>query len=453
MITKIDIRNRQSHQHTTLDLADGVNLLVGQGDSGKSAILRSLFWPIYNTAGDSQVSNWAKKITKGGKVALTDESSVTVTKPQGALVRFRNPTENGYTVNGETLKAVGTGVPDQVSSFFNLSDVNIARQHSPYFLIDLPGGQVSAYLNRVVKMEEIDSYLSAAAGCLKDARAKHKSLQDAQEQDAKTLEGLGWIDGVQARLDSVDALERDLKAAMSRRHGLLDWTRQFADATEAKAKAAQVASLESKVAEVRKLQQASMGVGTRLKSVKGLREAWQACTVELERSSRVASLEAKAKGVRVAVEGLESANRKLAGVQLVRLSWGRLVREVATASKVAKLSEKLDSVRSMVQEHLATQSRLAALVALRSKWADASKAMRGEGVLDGLEAKAKRTRKLWDKYLEVSKRLASLKQWGLTFQGVHATLVKSRAEVVELTSKRPETCPYCGAGNHKGKGC
>jgi len=454
VIQSITIKNRQSHDHTHLDLHEGVNLIVGSGDSGKSAILRSLFWPIYNTAGDSQVSNWAKKIgAKSGKVALTDESSVTVTKPNGTLTRFRNEKENGYTVNGETLKAVGIGVPDQVASFFNLSDVNIARQHSPYFLIDLPGGQVSAYLNRVVRLEEIDAYLSAAAGCLKDARAKHKEHLEAQEQDAKSLEALAWVEGIQGRIDALDALHKELQAARGKRADLLHWINTVKASSLDLLKAQRVTALEAKLQEVRRLQQASQGVGTRLKAVKGLRESWAACTLELERVGRLAALYPRVKAVRELAGELEAASAKCAAVQMVRVRWASVAAELAKVSKVAKLQDLVEAVKVRLNVHKEQEGRLEAIRALRGKWLDASKAMKGEGVLDGLEAKAKRTRKLWEKSLEVSKRLADLRQWGLTIQGVQATLVKSRAEVVELTAKRPETCPYCGAGNHKGEGC
>ena len=120
MIRSLEIQNRQSWQSGCLDFHEGVNLLIGSGTSGKSAILRALRWALENTAGESQISNWIKRTTKGKdpKRVLDGESSVTVTTPKGILRRLRSPDENSYTVNGKTLKAIGTGVPDEVKDFF-----------------------------------------------------------------------------------------------------------------------------------------------------------------------------------------------------------------------------------------------------------------------------------------------------------------------------------------------
>jgi chromosome segregation ATPase len=454
VIQSLTIQRRQSHNHSHLDLHEGVNLIVGSGDSGKSAILRSLFWPIYNTSGDSQVSNWAKKIgSKSGKVTLTEESSVTVTKPEGELVRFRNATENGYKVNGETLKAVGTNVPDQVQSFFNLSDVNIARQHSPYFLIDLPGGQVSAYLNRVVRLEEIDAYLSAAAGCLKDARAEQKAQIEAQDRDAKTLEALAWVDDIQGRIDALDALHKELQGAKDKQANLLQWLNMVKAANLDLHRAQRVTALSDKAQDVRRLQQASQGVGTRLKAVKSLRESWAVAISELETTAKVVRLHPRVKSLRGIVEELQVKATKAEGLKTLILRHTIANADKATASKVAKLHSRLEAVRSLVQSHKEQEGRWEALAALRTKWLDARKAIRTEGALDALDAKAKRLRKIWEKGQASRAKLEALRQWGLTYQGTMATLVKSRTEAVELAAKRPATCPYCGAGNHKGEGC
>jgi len=48
MLKKISIQNFQSHKKTELDLVDGINVIYGLSQSGKSAILRALNWIIFN---------------------------------------------------------------------------------------------------------------------------------------------------------------------------------------------------------------------------------------------------------------------------------------------------------------------------------------------------------------------------------------------------------------------
>ena len=48
MIKSVELKNFQSHNQSRLEFCDGVNIIVGASDSGKSAILRGLFWVLYN---------------------------------------------------------------------------------------------------------------------------------------------------------------------------------------------------------------------------------------------------------------------------------------------------------------------------------------------------------------------------------------------------------------------
>ncbi|MCK9524299.1 MAG: AAA family ATPase, partial [Limnochordia bacterium] len=39
MIEKLTLKNFQSHKHSELEFAPGLNAIIGQSDSGKSALL------------------------------------------------------------------------------------------------------------------------------------------------------------------------------------------------------------------------------------------------------------------------------------------------------------------------------------------------------------------------------------------------------------------------------
>ena len=44
MIQELKVKNYQSHKETSLTLHSGVNVIVGNPQNGKSALLRSLVW-------------------------------------------------------------------------------------------------------------------------------------------------------------------------------------------------------------------------------------------------------------------------------------------------------------------------------------------------------------------------------------------------------------------------
>ena len=82
MIKKLHIRNFQSHKDSRLIFSDGVNVIVGNSDSGKSAILRALNWVITNRpSGDSYISNWG-----GPTYVIVETEEGTVIRERGKRI-------------------------------------------------------------------------------------------------------------------------------------------------------------------------------------------------------------------------------------------------------------------------------------------------------------------------------------------------------------------------------
>ncbi|WP_035425703.1 AAA family ATPase, partial [Halalkalibacterium ligniniphilum] len=47
-INTVRLENFQSHLDTSIDFSTGLNVIVGQSDSGKTSILRAIRWVLYN---------------------------------------------------------------------------------------------------------------------------------------------------------------------------------------------------------------------------------------------------------------------------------------------------------------------------------------------------------------------------------------------------------------------
>jgi DNA repair protein SbcC/Rad50 len=453
MIQSLEIQNRQSHENTRLDFHEGVNIVVGRGTSGKSAILRALRWPLENTSGTSQISRWIMREPKGKSkdLVLDGESSVTITKPQGTLRRFRNPEANGYEINGKTLKAVGTGVPEEAKDFFNLSDINIQGQHDPHFLISLPGSQVSAYLNRVVGIEEIDRYMKAAASCIRTAKLEHKALIDAQEADQKALETLAWIDGIQGQLDALDALQtlKDGKDGKLQSLSVLVATMQ--DLKAKGEQASRVANLEAKFLEAKRTAQAVQGVSARLVSVSRLVSAWETATTARNKAAKVAKLsDALEACIRIEAEEI-GASERLRRLEAWATSYRTVKESLSVAGRVARLSGDWEKALGTYTCISAKKVVILSLDEWARKYRTAKESSVLAGKLAALEPLVLKVRKT-AKVLDVRKgELRALEDWGLTIQGIKDKLVLKRSEVSELEAKRPESCPLCGGAYGKEK--
>ena len=403
MIQTLEIQNRQSHEHTRLDFHPGVNLIIGRGTSGKSAILRAFRWTLENPSGESQISNWIKRTTKAGKKVLDGESSVSITTPKGTLRRFRNTESNGYEINGTTLKAIGTGVPEEVQAFFNLSETNIQGQFDRPFLISMPGSQVSAYLNRVVGIEEIDKYLTASTSCIREAKKRHMALLEAQETEQKALDALSWVDGIQSSLDALTALE-DQKALQESRLSLLRMLLvSIREKTAARDQVLKVAVLADRLQEAKRLSQAVSGVSSRLVSVSRTVESWKGLAASLERASRVAGLSGALEAVVALDAEVIGARARLQRLQEWRESVATAEESLAVASKVAVLSDRLQGLHRDRAALEAKETRLAGLVRARKEWVRLDAVVRKAGRVGALETGLAKVRKM-AKVLDVRKR-------------------------------------------------
>ena len=100
MIKSFSLKNFQSHKNSLITLNRGVNVIIGDSDSGKSSIARAFRAVVENRpSGDEFVSNW------GGRMELvleTDEATVS---------RIRDKGYNAYLLDNQEFVAFKTDVP------------------------------------------------------------------------------------------------------------------------------------------------------------------------------------------------------------------------------------------------------------------------------------------------------------------------------------------------------
>lgn len=166
MIRSIHISNFQGHEASTLELSSGVNVVLGETDSGKTSILRALNWVATNRPrGDAFVKFGAKSC------------SVSVVTDKGEVKRVKRPGFNGYalvTASGgkQEFKEIGTSVPIEAKSVLNIDEINVQSQLSSHFLVGLPPGQVSKALSDSLGFESADLLISKVkSGSLRDSKA------------------------------------------------------------------------------------------------------------------------------------------------------------------------------------------------------------------------------------------------------------------------------------------
>jgi exonuclease SbcC len=221
MLRKISIKNFQSHKDTTLDLVPNINVICGKSTTGKTAIIRALQWLVTNRPlGNRFLSNFSD-----------EDSSVRVelTLDDGHKITLEKDDHNtGYYIYDPTGKEqeawpkVGTQVPDQITKLINMDDLNIQNQLDEHFLITSAPGEVARVMNRITKIERVDSWISTLTTeingkgrditliegqikALQDDLAQYDSLDDLKKQ---IEEAQSFFDTISSLNHTIDEVER-----------------------------------------------------------------------------------------------------------------------------------------------------------------------------------------------------------------------------------------------------
>lgn len=187
MIEEIRLKNFQCHKRRVIKLQPGVNVLVGENDSGKTAILRMLRWLALNdTRGDRYVHHGA------------DRASGTVVVGGLDVVRKKGPGGNSYFIGDKEYVSFGVGkVPDQVAETLLLEPINFQDQGDPPFWFGLTPGQVSKELNEIINLEAIDRSLSAIGKRIRKTKARIEVHSENVQTAREERDRLSWVAGFQ----------------------------------------------------------------------------------------------------------------------------------------------------------------------------------------------------------------------------------------------------------------
>lgn len=177
-LLKVNITNFQSHKESELEFTDGVNVIIGPSDAGKSAIFRAIYWVITNRPlGDSFRSYW------GG------DTRVDLHFDDVIISRLKGDSDNQYIITNESplvLKAFGTDTPEEVVKLLSLDDINIQSQIDPPFLLANTPGEVAQLLNKAASIDDIDKAMSNLKSYYNETKRSktylEKQIIDIQEE-------------------------------------------------------------------------------------------------------------------------------------------------------------------------------------------------------------------------------------------------------------------------------
>lgn len=165
IITELKVRNFQIHKNLTVKFTKGVNVIIGDTDAGKSALLRALHLLIMNNprSGESIYQN--SYDNKPLSIQIKDD--------RGNIIRR---SKKRYYLNGDLMKAVGTDIPIPIMELFPFNSINWQKQLDQHFLILQTGGGAAKLLNASSGMEDQETLMKNVKSNITEHKSNIKRL-------------------------------------------------------------------------------------------------------------------------------------------------------------------------------------------------------------------------------------------------------------------------------------
>jgi DNA repair protein SbcC/Rad50 len=201
MIKSLAINNFQSHEKTYLKFDPGVNVIVGASDSGKTAIIRALRWVVWNRpSGDDIRSHWG-----GDTFVIIETENGFVWRHKGKIDKYDLKV---YDKSDLVFKAFGTSVPQEISQFLDINEINLQMQlDSPFLLSESPGA-VASHWNKVAKLDKIDTGLQNINSEIRELTAAIKFKEKDKEYLITNLEKFEYLEKAEIELEVLEEMDK-----------------------------------------------------------------------------------------------------------------------------------------------------------------------------------------------------------------------------------------------------
>lgn len=206
MLKSLGLSKIQSHKETYIEFSPGFNVICGDSDSGKSAILRSVSWVWRNKPNGDTLKNWDCK--KNDSIAV--EMVMSDFDEDTSILKERKGRTASYTLSNypSPFDVVGRDVPQEALDVINFSELNFRGQHDPY-LLRLTPGQLAKMINDLVGLSSIDTslaYLNRKANKLKsEVNTKINQI----EAHSNEIENLQYLEKMNSEISELEELQSE----------------------------------------------------------------------------------------------------------------------------------------------------------------------------------------------------------------------------------------------------
>jgi len=213
-IVEAILHNYRGYDHCVVPFTDGLNVIYGEGDAGKSALEKALRWCLLNEKQGKYVNK--KILTPKKNIKSNEEVYVQVTFNTGEVIRRASDstTPNMYYIGnvntpfeewGDPIKNFND-VPEDVFKITNMNSINVGKQFDSHFLLSSKGGDIAKELNKLVNLEIIDSSTSNVNHFVSKVKKEKEALELNIAKYETELQSYSYLDDMEKALIEVEEL-------------------------------------------------------------------------------------------------------------------------------------------------------------------------------------------------------------------------------------------------------
>ncbi len=197
-INRVEIKNFQANKKRVIDFVDGLNVIKGESNAGKSAILRAIYWVLYDKPSGSDF------ITTGAK-----SCSVKLHLSNGFIIeRKRTRSSSGsYLLTSQAgvqeFKGFSNSIPVEITNAHQMPElkingnsyrINIASQLDAPFLIGNTPSERLSMIGSLVDADRADDAKKDFQGQKLKKATEKKNISDILKSKQNELEGYKYLD-------------------------------------------------------------------------------------------------------------------------------------------------------------------------------------------------------------------------------------------------------------------
>lgn len=215
IITDVVLKNFQAHKNLHLKFTNGVNIIRGRSDVGKSAIIRAIISCITGKGFSTSFQTWG---TSG-------PMEVTLKTEDHEVTRGRNGKENYYIVDGKKFSALNRMLPKEVVDALPISDSHFGKQFGGIYLLSSSPAEVAKVIQSVVDLDSIARITKLANEQIRTTGTEETLLQRELDSVVSDLKPYANLSELRKRFDQLviqDEVCRERREEIKSYRAILD---------------------------------------------------------------------------------------------------------------------------------------------------------------------------------------------------------------------------------------